>query len=129
MDITMKLANALAINDVLKQIIDNDQIEDISLKFRLLTIAKSFESHAMNFQMIRNQKIKVYGQEDADGNIAISVNDSASMQRFSDDMNALLDTEVTLQLSKLKPEDVINKGLSSEQLIGLYEIIEGDSNE
>lgn len=124
MDITMKLANALAINDVLKQIIDNDQIEDISLKFRLLTIAKSFESHAMNFQMIRNQKIKVYGQEDADGNIAISVNDSASMQRFSDDMNALLDTEVTLQLSKLKPEDVINKGLSSEQLIGLYEIIE-----
>lgn len=124
MDITMKLANALAINDVLKQIIDNDQIEDISLKFRLLTIAKSFESHAMNFQMIRNQKIKVYGQEDENGNIAISVNDSASMQRFSDDMNALLDTEVTLQLSKLKPEDVINKGLSSEQLIGLYEIIE-----
>lgn len=124
MNRTMKLATVLSLNDVLKQIIDNETIPDVSLKFKLLTIAKALENHVLHFQMLRNQKIKEYGQEDDEGTIAIALSDSVSMEKFSADMKALMDTEVMVNLTKLKPEDVFNKGLPSEALVGLYEIIE-----
>lgn len=124
MDITLKLATILSVNDALKQIIDDETVTDVALKFKLLTIAKALEHPVAHFELLRNQKIKEYGQEDADGTISIVLTDSTAMQSFREDMETLLDTEVTLSLTKLKSQEVFNKGLSSQALVGLYEIME-----
>lgn len=124
MDVTMKLATVLSVNDVLKQIIDDETVTDVALKFKLLTIAKALENPVFHFELLRNEKIKEYGQEDSEGTITIAVTDSTAMQNFREAMETLMDTEIMLSLSKLKSQEVFNKGLSSEALVGLYEIME-----
>lgn len=124
MDVTMKLATVLSVNDVLKQIIDDETVTDVALKFKLLTIAKALENPVFHFELLRNEKIKEYGQEDSEGIITIAVTDSTAMQNFREAMETLMDTEITLSLSKLKSQEVFNKGLSAEALVGLYEIME-----
>lgn len=124
MEVTMKLGTAVSLDNVLKNIIDTEDINDISLKFKLLTISKSLEPFISNFQMIRNQKIKEYGQENDDGSISISSTDTESLNKFSNDINTLIQTDITVSITKLKSKEVFNNGLTSEQLIGLYEIIE-----
>lgn len=124
MDITLKLATILSVNDALKQVIDDETVTDVALKFKLLTIAKALENPVVHFELLRNQKIKEFGQEDAQGTIAIDVRDSTAMQSFRKAMETLMDTEVTLSLTKLKSREVFNKGLSPEALVGLYEIME-----
>lgn len=99
-------------------------MDDVSFKFKLLTIAKELEPFVLNFQTIRNEKIKEYGTEGEDGTIAISIDDRDAIQKFSDDMNPLLNTDITVNMTKLNATEAFNKGLSSEQLVDLYEIIE-----
>lgn len=124
MDITLTLATILLVNDALKQVIDDEAVTDVALKFKLLTIAKALENPVAHFELLRNQKIKEYGQENDQGAIAIDVTDSTAMQSFREAMETLMDTEVTLSLTKLKSQEVFNKGLSPDALVGLYEIIE-----
>lgn len=124
MDITLKLATILSVNDVLKQVIDDEAVTDVALKFKLLTVAKALENPVNHFELLRNQKIKEYGQEDDQGTIIIDVRDSTAIQSFREAMETLMDTEVTLSLTKLKSREVFNKGLSPEALVGLYDIME-----
>lgn len=124
MDITLKLATILSVNDVLKQVIDDEAVTDVALKFKLLTAAKALENPVAHFELLRNQKIKEYGQEDDQGTITIDVRDSTAIQSFREAMETLMDTEVTLSLTKLKSREVFNKGLSPEALVGLYDIME-----
>ncbi|MDE7367593.1 MAG: hypothetical protein K2N24_09580 [Lachnospiraceae bacterium] len=124
MDITLKLATILSVNDALKQVIDDEAVTDVALKFKLLTIAKTLENPVAHFELLRNEKIKEFGQEDAQGTIAIDITDSTAMQSFREAMETLMDAEVTLSLTKLKSQEVFNKGLSPEALVGLYEIME-----
>lgn len=124
MDITLKLATILSVNDVLKQVIDDEAVTDVALKFKLLTTAKALENPVAHFELLRNQKIKEYGQEDDQGTITIDVRDSTAIQSFREAMETLINTEVTLSLTKLKSREVFNKGLSPEALVGLYDIME-----
>lgn len=124
MDITLKLATILSVNDVLKQVIDDEAVTDVALKFKLLTAAKALENPVAQFELLRNQKIKEYGQEDDQGTITIDVRDSTAIQSFREAMETLMDTGVTLSLTKLKSREVFNKGLSPEALVGLYDIME-----
>lgn len=124
MDIKLKLATILSVNDALKQVIDDEAVTDVALKFKFLTIAKALENPVAHFELLRNQKIKEFGQEDDQGTIAIDVSDSTAMQNFREAIETLMDTEVTLSLTKLKSQEVFNKGLSPEALVGLYEIME-----
>lgn len=123
----MKLSEVLSLNDVLQKIIDgneNNSTIDISLKFRLLTIAKSLEPHIDNFQVIMNQKINEYGKvNEENGTVGISADDKEAIQKFNEDMEKLVDTEVSVNIQKLKAGDVFNK-LSYDQLVSLYSIIE-----
>ena len=121
----MKLSEVLNINNLLKAIIDNDKVKiDPLFKFKLLGIMKSIESDVMNFETIRNEKIREYGKSDEEGVIRISTEDEESMKKFTDDMNSVVNSDVDINFSKLKPADVFDKGLPAEYLIGLYSIIE-----
>ena len=125
----IKLGNILEINNVLKQIIDNTELNiDALFKFKLLGIMKSFEIPVANFEVIRNDKIKEYGKEleDENGNksIGIDTDDKEAIAKFSEDINNVIESEVDVNINKLKSVDVFDKGLSAEYLVRLYPIIE-----
>ena len=121
----IKLSEVLNINNLLKTIIDNNNIKiDPLFKFKLLGIMKNIESDVMNFETIRNEKIREYGKADEEGNIRILTEDEESMKKFTDDMNSVVNSNVDVNFSKLKPADVFDKGLPAEYLVGLYSIIE-----
>ena len=125
----IKLGNVLEINNVLKSIIDNTELKiDALFKFRLLGIMKNLEVPIANFNVIRDEKIKEYGKEleDENGNksIGIDANDKDAIAKFSEDINKVIDSEVDINIEKLKAIDVFDKGLSTEYLVKLYPIIE-----
>ena len=125
----MRLKDILNINQILKIIIDNSELNiDTLLKFKLLGIMKNIEILVNNFEIIRNEKIREYGKETEDKNgnktIGIDIDDKECMKKFSDDLNKILDSDVEINIQKLKPSDVFDKGLPAEYLVGLYSIIE-----
>ena len=125
----IKLGNILEINNVLKSIIDNTELKiDALFKFKLLGIMKSFEIPIANFEVIRNDKIKEYGKEleDENGNksIGIDTDDKETIAKFSEDINKVIESEVDVNINKLKPVDVFDKGLPVDYLVILYPIIE-----
>ena len=125
----IKLGNILEINNVLKQIIDNTELKiDALFKFKLLGIMKSFEIPIANFEVIRNEKIREYGKEleDENGNksIGIDANDKEIVDKFSEDINKVIESEVDVNINKLKSIDVFDKGLPADYLVRLYPIIE-----
>ena len=125
----IKLGNVLEINNVLKSIIDNTELKiDALFKFKLLGIMKNFEIPIANFEVIRNEKIKEYGKEleDENGNksIGIDANDKDTIVKFSEDINKVIESEVDVNIEKLKAIDVFDKGLPTEYLVKLYHIIE-----
>lgn len=125
----IKLGNILEINNILKSIIDNTELKiDALFKFKLLGIMKSFEIPIANFEVIRNDKIKEYGKEleDKNGNksIGIDADDKEAIAKFSKDINNVIDSEVDVNVEKLKAIDVFDKGLPTEYLVKLYPIIE-----
>ena len=121
----IKLSTVLELNNMLKAIIDNTELKIDSLfKFKLLGILKNIEIPVNNFEAVRNEKIREYGKENDEGNISISVDDTESMEKFTNDLNEVINSEVEVNIQKLKPIDIFDKGLPAEYLVGLYSIIE-----
>ena len=121
----IKLSTILELNNMLKAIIDNTELKiDSLLKFKLLGILKNIEIPVNSFEAVRNEKIREYGKENDEGNISISVDDTESMEKFTNDLNEVINSEVEVNIQKLKAVDVFDKGLPAEYLVGLYSIIE-----
>ena len=121
----IKLGTVLDLNAMLKAIIDNTELKiDSLLKFKLLGILKNIEIPVNNFEAVRNEKIREYGKENDEGNIGISADDTESMEKFTNDMNEVINSDVEVNIQKLKATDVFDKGLPAEYLVGLYSIIE-----
>ena len=125
----IKLGNILEINNILKSIIDNTELKiDALFKFKLLGIMKCFEIPIANFEVIRNDKIREYGKEleDENGNksIGIDADDKEAIAKFSEDINKVIESEVDVNINKLKSVDVFDKGLPADYLVRLYPIIE-----
>ena len=121
----IKLKDILQINNILKSIIENSEIKiDPLFKFKLLGIMKGIEIPINNFETIRNEKIREYGKENEDGNIGISSDDTESIKKFSEEMEKVIDSDVEVNIQKLSPSEVFDKGLPEDYLVGLYPIIE-----
>ena len=111
----IKLGTVLDLNAMLKVIIDNTELKiDSLLKFKLLGILKNIEIPVNNFETIRNEKIREYGKENDEGNIGISADDTESMEKFTKDMNEVINSDVEVNIQKLKATDVFDKGLPAE---------------
>lgn len=125
MEINLKLGEVLNLNQVLKAVIDDTESKiDALLKFKLLGIMKAIEPFVQNFEIIRNEKINEYGKKTDDGHVQISVNDKEKIEKFNEDINKLINNEVSVNINKFKPSDIFDKGLKAEYLIGLYPFIE-----
>lgn len=123
MELTLKLKDILNLNNALKAIIDDIDI-DALLKFRLLGIMKEIENHVTNFNLICNEKIAEFGTKDEEGNITIPSEDKEAIRKFNDVMRKVTDSEISINITKIKSKEIFSKGIKSEYLIWLYPIIE-----
>ena len=121
---TYKLKDIVRLNIALKMILNNNDLGiDQSLKFKLLGVMKDIETPVANFENARVHKVKEYGKENKDGDFSISKDDIESMKKFKNDIDNILDSNVEVDIHKLKPNDVFDKGLSTDFLMALYPII------
>ena len=74
-------------------------------------------------EIVKNEKIIEYGEETENGVYQISKDKSESIENFKRDIEQVLNSEVTININLLKPDEVFDQGLSSEYLMGLYPII------
>lgn len=124
MEIKVKLNEAIHMHSTIKSIMDDSEIKlNVLLKFRLLGVMRAIEPHILNFEMIKNEKILEYGRENKDGTYQIQKNDTKSIEKFTEDMKQVLDSEVSISVEPFTPDEVIDKGLKSDCLIDLYPII------
>lgn len=109
----------------IKNIINNKEYKiDVVTKFQMLGILKEFESSLANIETIRNEKIMEYGKTNEDGQIYVDKNDSENFSKFIAEMNELMNTETDVNINPLDAKTVINIGLSSDELMILYDIME-----
>ena len=127
----MTLNDALVLNDIVKALIDNTELKiNPIFKFKLLGIAKNLEVTVANYQMIREEKIREYGTESTDeegnltGSVEIKADDTESMEKFTKDMNEFIQSEIEVDIQKLKVREVFNAGVPSDYLVRLFNIIE-----
>ena len=124
MEIKLKLNEVVNINNTLSAIIDDSDTKiNILLKFRLLGIMNAIKSLITNFEIVKNEKIIEFGKETKDGIYQISKDDKKSLAKFRAEIEKVLDSEVSITVEPINPEEIIDKGLKSEYLIGLYPII------
>lgn len=123
----MKLKELMILNQILKNMIDQDTDRKIQtlFKFKILGILKNMENPIANFEIIRNEKIKEYGTEGENGTISIPEDNEEIMKQFTEDLNILMESEVEVPIEKLKVDEVFNAGVPADYLLGLYGIIEG----
>ena len=126
---TLKLKNILEINNVLKSVIDNKELKiDALLKFQFLGILNKINNIVENYELVKNEKIKEYGteikNEDGEKTIGIKPDDTDAITKFTTDMNKVIDADVEIDIQKLKAENVCNSGLTSNELLILYPIME-----
>ena len=124
MEIKLKLNEVVNINNTLSAIIDDSNTKiNILLKFRLLGIMNAIKSLITNFEIVKNEKIIEFGKETKDGIYQISKDDKKSLAKFRAEIEKVLDSEVSITVEPINPEEIIDKGLKSEYLIGLYPIL------
>lgn len=124
MELKLKVNEVLDLNNVLKTIIDNDKNKiNVLLKFKLLGIMRSIESHITNFEIVKNEKIIEYGEKTENGIYQISKDKPEAMENFKRDIEQVLDSEVAINIDMLKPNEIFDQGLTSEYLMSLYSII------
>lgn len=124
MEIKLKMNDILTIYNVIKTIIDDSQAKsDVVLKFKLLGIMKVMEPHIANFEVIQSEKIMEYGKKKEDGNYQIPKEDTEAIEKFKAAIKPILESEITLCIDALTPDDIFNKGVRAEYLSGLYPII------
>lgn len=122
----MKLYEVLNLNEIMKKVIDEQNLKIDSLtKFKLLGIMKVLEPHIQNFEIIRNEKIREFGKEDEEGNLLIDKTDTNAMQQFNDSLSDIINSDINISFEKIKANDIFNKGLPAEYLVALYPVITG----
>ncbi len=128
----LKMYNIINIYTTIKTLIENENFNDSILKFKMLGILKSLESPISNYQTIQYDTIKELGipilndNGKETGNYTIPPDNKETIEKYIQTMNQLGETEIDIPLDKFKASVIFNKGITAEQLIHLYPIIEED---
>lgn len=121
----MTINNIINLNGRLSAIINNDNITDPALKFKLLTIMKQLEMYTKNYETVKNSLIEKYGTLDDNNVVCVDKNvDENAFNLFKEEYEKFLSTEVDVHITKVKSSEIFNSGIDSSYLLSLYEIIE-----
>lgn len=125
--VIMRLLDVEKLNIAIKSVFDDRSITlDAKLKFKLLTIMKQLEPHMENIATVRDEKIRQYGVLGETGQYKIDTTDVETFNKYQDEMTALLNSEVEVNLGKIKASEIINLNIPARYLVVLYDIIEED---
>ena len=119
----MKVFDILNIHGAIHKIMEEEIDLDHRLKFRFLGILHEIDSTVNNFEQIRNEKIREYGTKDPDGNISIDADHPDLVSKFNQDIQSLLQEEVSANISSLPADDVFSSGMDISYLVALYPIM------
>lgn len=122
----MTLLDVLNIHGTIRDIIDKETKTDYRVKFRLLGILHELDGPVKDFERIRNEKIREYGKEDEEGNIAIDTKDTDTLKKFNQDIQELLLEEINVTITRLRAGDIFDSGLDAKYLVELYPVIEAE---
>lgn len=118
---TLELYKVINVNEILKRLIDNININCIS-KFKLLGIMKALEPVVANFEFVKNEKIKEYGKEDDNGQVSINPEEEPeAFKKYQTEIEELLSTFI--EVNTIKAADVIDKGIPADALVAIYDLI------
>lgn len=119
----MKLETILRYDRWLRVIIDEkDKFEiDYSFKFKCLTKLKEIEPYTTNFDQLRMELIREYGEQDEDGNIEVK-EDTVNHSNFAREINNLLEQEIDGTVTKFKQSEIFNQGIPSDYIMALYDL-------
>lgn len=121
----MTINNIINLNGRLSAIINNDNITDPALKFKLLTIMKQLEMYIKSYETVKNSLIEKYGTLDDNNVVRVDKNvDENAFNLFKEEYEKFLSTEVDVHITKVKSSEIFNSGIDSSYLLSLYEIIE-----
>lgn len=122
----IKLKTIIIADNILKNIIDNDKENKIDavVKFKILTYLKEFNNPISSYREIENQKIEEYGELDNESKRYILRKDNKNLSKFETEINKLFEEEVNLNIEKIKIDEALLWGLTSNELILLYDMIE-----
>lgn len=137
----MTVNDVLNYDRIIRNIIDNVEEVNSLTKFKFLGMLKQFEPIVLNFNTIQNDKIKKYGTQNAQGELGVFVPNiddysneddyknaysefEATIEKISDELNEVLESEVNLDIKKFKSDDVIDVGIPSDYLVAIYDLIE-----
>jgi hypothetical protein len=125
MDIKLNLNNVVNIYTLIMNLLKDENTDLTAVfKFQLLGIMKEFESVVQNFETIRNEKIREYGEKNDNGDVTVNPENKENFEKFQQEISSVLDTEVTVSVTKLKAEDVFKVITDPNALVILYPIIE-----
>ncbi|MFG6326239.1 MAG: hypothetical protein K1W00_05270 [Lachnospiraceae bacterium] len=119
----IELYKAINVNEILKRIIDNKDLNiNCISKFKLLGIMKALEPVVANFEFVKNEKIKEYGKEDDNGQVSINPEEEPeTFKKYQKEIEELLSTFV--KVDTIKAEDVIDKDIPADALVAIYDLI------
>lgn len=121
----IKLSKVTMLNEVIRSILNNKEYKiDVVTKFQMLGILKSFETPLMNIDTIKNEKIMEYGTTNEDGGIYIDKTNTEKFSKFVFDMDELLNSDTEIDIETLDAKTMSDIGLSADELIVLYDIME-----
>ena len=137
----MKLVDAIKIYSAVKGIVEDDFNVDVTLKYKLLGVVRAISPAIEDFENLRNEYFIQNGEQLEDGSIVIkkpkeedfdnedSYNDALKeydrkIEYIKKQTDKLLNSDVSINIPKLKKDEVFNCGISVERLSELYEIIE-----
>lgn len=118
----MKLIDIVNKNQILKQIVETKDIP-VTFKFKVLGVMKAIEPFLVNLETIRNELINKYGETKEDGTISLA-RESENFPVFAKEYEELLNGETDYDMPKFKASEIMNIGIDTNLLLGMYDIIE-----
>lgn len=120
------LENLLKKYERISELLNDNTIDNVSLKYQLLTILHYMESHKVNANKLRNELIRKYGSPSENGIYCLKETDD-NYEPYIKEMQSLLETEVSLpDVAKIINFKEIMNEVSNDDLLCLYEFINGD---
>lgn len=122
----IKLKTIIIADNIFKNIIDNDKENKINAiaKFKMLTYLKEFSNPISSYKVIENSKIEEYGELDDESKRYILRKDNKNLLKFETEINKLIEEEVNVNIEKIKIDEALLWGLTSNEMILLYDMIE-----
>ncbi len=122
----IKLQTIIIADSIFKNIIDNDKENKINpiVKFKMLTYMKEFNNFISSFKTIENSKIEEYGVFDETMERHVLTKDSENFPKFELEITQLLEEEINVNIEKIKINDASLWGLTSNEMVILYDMIE-----